>query len=195
MGIQGEIVKKVTYTHVANAVEALRGFEKNPEWFSMRYWVNECGTTYCLWGTAAKDAGWDDSEIACGSPDDWDVGPKTEAIRKLFLMAVLTAPQVVLVFDSINGLGQFDFNGADLRGANLSGADLDDSNFRGANLEGANLSNASFFCTNFRGANLEGANLSNANFEGADLTDANFEGADLTDTNFSNANLEGAKGI
>ena len=52
---------------------------------------------------------------------------------------------------------------ADLRGANLSDADL-----RGADLSRAGLSDA-----NLRFANLSRANLSDANLRGADLSDAN----------------------
>jgi hypothetical protein len=66
-------------------------------------------------------------------------------------------------------------SGADLRGANLGGADL-----RGANLRDANLGDA-----NLRGADLRGANLWDANLGGADLRDANLGGA----------NLGGAEGV
>ena len=53
-------------------------------------------------------------------------------------------------------------SGADLRDANLSGADLRDADLRDANLSGANL----------RDADLSGADLS-----GADLSDADLSGA------------------
>lgn len=58
---------------------------------------------------------------------------------------------------------------ANLRGANLRGADLCGANLRGADLYGANL----------RGANLYGADLRDANLYGADLCDADLRGADL----------------
>ena len=51
---------------------------------------------------------------------------------------------------------------ANLRGANLCGADLHGANLRGADLHGANL----------RGADLHGANLYGANLRGADLRGA-----------------------
>ena len=81
---------------------------------------------------------------------------------------------------------------ADLRGANLSGADLRDANlcyanFRGANLRGANLSGA-----DLNDANLSGANLSGADLIGADLRDANLIDADLCYANLRGANLRGA---
>ena len=80
-----------------------------------------------------------------------------------------------------------DLSDASLRGANLRGADLSDASLRGANLRGADLSNA-----NLRGAGLSEADLSNANLRGADLRGANLRGADLSNANLSNANLRGA---
>ena len=65
-----------------------------------------------------------------------------------------------------------DLCGANLRWANLSGADL-----RGANLSGANLRWA-----DLRGANLSGANLNGANLHWADLNGANLNGANLSET-------------
>ena len=53
---------------------------------------------------------------------------------------------------------------ADLRGANLYGADLSGANLRDANLYGADLSGA-----NHRDANLRGADLYGADLRGADL--------------------------
>ena len=66
---------------------------------------------------------------------------------------------------------------ANLREANLRGADLSDANLRNANL---------------RGADLRWANLSDANLRWADLSDANLRGADLSGANLSGANLRGA---
>ena len=56
---------------------------------------------------------------------------------------------------------------ANLRGANLWGANLERANLEGANLwcanlEGANLERANLWCANLRGANLRGANLEGA---------------------------------
>ena len=64
--------------------------------------------------------------------------------------------------------------GADLRGANLSGAYL-----RGADLRGANLSGAYLRGANLRGAYLSGASLSGADLRGANLRGANLRGASL----------------
>jgi hypothetical protein len=56
---------------------------------------------------------------------------------------------------------------ANLRSANLSGANLSGADLRSANLSGANL----------RGADLSGANLSGANLRGADLSGADLRSA------------------
>jgi len=61
---------------------------------------------------------------------------------------------------------------ADLRGANLGGANLGGADLRGANLGGANLRDA-----DLRGANLGGANLRDADLRNADLRGANLGGA------------------
>ncbi|ENV2454707.1 pentapeptide repeat-containing protein [Salmonella enterica] len=71
---------------------------------------------------------------------------------------------------------------ADLRGADLYGANLCDANLRGADLCGANL----------RGADLRGANLCGADLCGADLYGADLRGADLYGANLCDANLYGA---
>ncbi|EGA3820391.1 pentapeptide repeat-containing protein [Salmonella enterica] len=86
---------------------------------------------------------------------------------------------------------------ANLRGADLYGANLCDTNLRGADLYGANLCGADLRDTNLRGADLYGANLCGAdlygaNLCGADLRDTNLRGADLRDTNLRGANLCGA---
>ncbi|MBO0084252.1 pentapeptide repeat-containing protein, partial [Listeria monocytogenes] len=68
---------------------------------------------------------------------------------------------------------------ANLRGANLSYADLSCANLRGANLRGANLSYADLSCANLRVANLSRANLRGANLRGANLSYADLRRADL----------------
>ena len=65
---------------------------------------------------------------------------------------------------------------ANLRGADLYGADLRDANLRGADLRDADLR-----CANLYGANLRDANLRDADLCGANLCDADLYGADLRD--------------
>ena len=77
-----------------------------------------------------------------------------------------------------------DFPNAELRRANLSGANLSDADLSCANLSDADLSGA-----NLSGANLSGANLSGANLRCADLSGANLRCADLSDADLSGANL------
>ena len=83
---------------------------------------------------------------------------------------------------------------ANLRGANLWGADLQGANLWGADLQDANLRDADLWDANLRGADLRGANLRGANLRGADLRDANLRGADLRDANLRDANLQDAAG-
>ena len=74
---------------------------------------------------------------------------------------------------------------ADLRGANLFGANLSDADLRGANLSDADLRGANLSCANLRGADLSGANLSCANLRCADLS-----GADLSCANLRGASMD-----
>ena len=87
-----------------------------------------------------------------------------------------------------------DLCGADLRGSNLRcadlcGADLRGSNLRCANLCDANLCDADLCGAYLRDADLRGANLCDANLYGADL-----RGTDLRGTDLRGANLRDAKG-
>ncbi|WP_415539977.1 pentapeptide repeat-containing protein, partial [Corynebacterium falsenii] len=58
---------------------------------------------------------------------------------------------------------------ADLRGANLHGANLSDASLHDADLRGASLSDADLSDANLRGANLHGANLSDARWGGLEI--------------------------
>lgn len=65
----------------------------------------------------------------------------------------------------------------DLRGLDVSGCELNNSNWNGAILSGANFKHA---------------NLSRSNFENANLSDSDFTSARLVDVNFENVNLRNA---
>lgn len=82
----------------------------------------------------------------------------------------------------------------DLRGADLSNANLGGANFSNANLRGANFRYTNLDLANFRGADLREANLTMTLIAGADFSDADLSSADLiaancTGTNFTRANL------
>ena len=78
---------------------------------------------------------------------------------------------------------------ANLRGANLSGANLVDSTFYRADLRGADLSGAKLIISDFKGADLGGANLSGADLRDADLSQANLSGADFSGADLARAKL------
>lgn len=80
--------------------------------------------------------------------------------------------------------------GADLIGANLSGADLFKADLRGAGLNRANLHRA-----NLNGADLNRANLSRAGLLGADLIEADLTVARVGYTTFANVDLSGVIGL
>ncbi|EAZ3238571.1 pentapeptide repeat-containing protein [Salmonella enterica subsp. enterica serovar Tennessee] len=79
--------------------------------------------------------------------------------------------------------------GANLCGADLFGADLRDADLFGANLRGANLCDADLFGADLRGADLRDADLFGANLCGADLRDADLFGANLRGANLCGADL------
>ena len=90
-----------------------------------------------------------------------------------------------------------DLSGADLRGIYLRGADLSGTYLRGAylcsaNLSGANLSGANLRDADISGADISGANLRVASLSGAYLCGADLIGADLIGAYLRVANLRGA---
>jgi uncharacterized protein YjbI with pentapeptide repeats len=89
-------------------------------------------------------------------------------------------------------LNEAELRRADLRGADLNEAELRRADLRGANLSGANLSRVYLSGANLGEADLSGANLRGAYLIGADLRDANLIGANLREANLKLANLIGA---
>jgi len=77
--------------------------------------------------------------------------------------------------------------GADLRGIDLSGANLRRAVFDGADLEGADLSGA-----DLRKASFKRANLMKAAFDDADMRDASFVKARMNLSNFQRCRLDRA---
>ncbi|MBX9496093.1 pentapeptide repeat-containing protein [Yersinia enterocolitica] len=95
--------------------------------------------------------------------------------------------------ESYRGNGsRADLRGANLCGANLRGADLRDADLCGADLRGANLRDADLCGANLCGADLRGADLRDANLCGANLRGADLRDADLCGANLCGANLRGA---
>jgi hypothetical protein len=86
-----------------------------------------------------------------------------------------------------------DLDGADLYGASLRGADLDGADLSYASLCGADLSGANLSYASLCGADLSGANLRDANLYGANLSGASLRGADLDGADLYGADLDGAK--
>ena len=86
----------------------------------------------------------------------------------------------------------YDLKGADLSYANLSGVNLNNADLKGTNLCVANLNGADLSNTKLNGANLRSTDLRGANLNGADLRGADLRSADLRGANLRGANLNGA---
>ena len=81
---------------------------------------------------------------------------------------------------------------ADLKGNNLSNANLSDAQLRASDLSHANLSDANLNHADLRGANLSDANLSHADCSDADLSDVDLRGTNLWRTKLTGADLSGS---
>ena len=81
---------------------------------------------------------------------------------------------------------------ANLYGADLYGADLSWANLHGANLHGADLRGADLHEANLHGADLSGADLHRADLREVDLSEADLREADLSEADLSWAGLSGA---
>ncbi|HIK28498.1 MAG: pentapeptide repeat-containing protein [Oscillatoriaceae bacterium SKW80] len=86
-----------------------------------------------------------------------------------------------------------DLSGADLKQSNLSGAFLSHVIMNRANFIGANLTKANLSHVRASGANFSSTQLMQANLHQAILNNASLTGADLQQANFSNANLQAAR--
>ncbi len=83
-----------------------------------------------------------------------------------------------------------DLQEANLRGADLCGAELNEADLREADLRGAYLHGVELSEADMREADLRGANLRGANLRGTDLREANLYGAELRRTNLRGADLD-----
>ena len=85
-----------------------------------------------------------------------------------------------------------DLSGADLREADLRWADLREANLRWADLSGADLSGADLREADLSEADLREADLSEADLRKADLSGADLRKADLSEADLRWADLSGA---
>ncbi len=82
---------------------------------------------------------------------------------------------------------------AELQGANLTGAQLQEVGLRGAQLQGENLWSAQLQGVDLRGAQLQGAGLAGAQLQRVDLLSAQLQGANLMGAQLQGANLRFAQ--
>ncbi len=98
---------------------------------------------------------------------------------------------------NLNGLilDDADLGSSDLRRANLSNTKLIHADLRSANLTDSKLIGATLSAADLRGADLSYADLSEANLYGARIDGANFIGTNLNNANLKSAELDGANFI
>lgn len=101
------------------------------------------------------------------------------------LLTILTALSIGIALANPDDLYKTNLNRLLAGDKNLAGVRL-----KGANLKGKDLSNTNFTKANLEEANLSSADLTNANFQDADLEETNLKGAKIQGANFKNAELE-----
>ena len=94
---------------------------------------------------------------------------------------------------SNTNLNYADLSNADLSNTNLNYADLNYADLSNADLNYTNLNYAYLRKANLRGANLNSSDLRGTDLNYADLSEANLRGADLSEANLRGANLINAK--
>ena len=102
------------------------------------------------------------------------------------------------VYEEIMSGYKNDFEGADLRdadlsGLNLSNADLSNADLREVDLSGADMRSADLRDANLRSADLRGADLSSANLREAELRGVDLREVDLSNVDLRSANLRETK--
>ena len=115
--------------------------------------------------------------VAGASFIHWNRSGEGLTKEQLYSTASYQARQLQRIKLGSNNLVGWDFNGQDLTGAYLQGADLTDAEFIGANLSSVSLHKATLSNADLSGANLTSAYLHNATLTNANLTGANVAGA------------------
>lgn len=92
-------------------------------------------------------------------------------------------------FRETNSCVRCDLSGANLQGADLFRADLQEANLSGANLQAAKLGEANLRGANLYEAELQKADLSEAELQKAFLLEAKLQKADLSEATLQKANL------
>jgi len=121
--------------------------------------------------------------------------------RTLTALVALDASRKTSVFEFLYSiglihavyLGEADFSGVSMNGANLREIKLRKVNLSGANLRSITLSKADLMNTDLSGANLSRADLFEAELTGANLSRADLSEAILDRANLNDADLRGAK--
>ena len=129
----------------------------------------------------------------CGqiNSKEFDETKLLRIIRDSYFPKVKTFVQIVGKFLSGADLSHADLTETDLNGADLSFADLSHADFSEADLSGANLSGADLSYVGLLGTKLNDANLSGADLNRAELDGAHLFRADLSDADLSGAYLYG----
>lgn len=135
-------------------------------------------------------------ERACQNCDLQGINLSRQSLGGKYRVSVSSQP----LSTNPDGLGYakpVDLTGADMRGADLSFANLTEVIFNGtllneADLHSANLTDAQFVGADLSGANLQDAQLDGTNFQNADLSGADLRGCDLSKVNLAGANLTDA---
>lgn len=116
-----------------------------------------------------------------------------EAVKKQrSLMEPPLTPPVTAAAIRAGLVNEKELSGLNMRGEDLSGAQLTYRNLRGADFSDSDLSGASLQGCDLRAASFSGANLDGTLFFYADVRGADFSGASIINSRFQQARLEGA---
>ena len=87
---------------------------------------------------------------------------------------------------------RIDWRGANLRGSDMAGMNLDYADLRASDCREVNFSGSSLRYADFRGACVQGANFQKASLYGAKMQGVEADGADFRNSDMRHVNLGGA---